>query len=115
MPAPPAPRPGPRLAAMLFNSGVFLQFLAAFVLLYWLTRNHLTLRNLLILAASYLFYGWWAPENAPAPSANLVLGALWHCRFLALLAATSLLDFAIGLGLDRLQTVRRRNLLLPPR
>ena len=97
---------------MLFNSGVFIQFLAAFVLLYWLARNSLPLRNLLILAASYLFYGWWAPENAPAPSANLFLGALWHCRFLALLVGTSLLDFAIGLGLDRLDTARRRRLLL---
>jgi D-alanyl-lipoteichoic acid acyltransferase DltB (MBOAT superfamily) len=97
---------------MLFNSGVFLQFLAAFVLLYWLARNRLPLRNLLILAASYLFYGWWAPENAAAPSAHLVLGVLWHGRFLALLIATSLLDFAIALGLDRLKTARRRKLLL---
>ena len=39
---------------MLFNSGVFLQFFAAFLLLYWLARNSLTLRNWLILGASYL-------------------------------------------------------------
>jgi D-alanyl-lipoteichoic acid acyltransferase DltB (MBOAT superfamily) len=97
---------------MLFNSGVFLQFFAAFVLLYWLARSKLTLRNLLIVAASYLFYGWWSPAKTESISANAVLGALWHCRFLALLIATSLLDFSIGLGLDRLSTARSRKWLL---
>jgi D-alanyl-lipoteichoic acid acyltransferase DltB (MBOAT superfamily) len=96
---------------MLFNSGVFLQFFAAFVLLYWLSRNSLTLRNLLILTASYLFYGWWSPDRE-AVSTNVVLGALWHCRFLALLVATSLLDYAIALGLDRLSSPRARRWLL---
>ncbi len=97
---------------MLFNSGAFLQFFAAFLLLYWLARNSLSLRNLLILAASYLFYGWWTPENAAASSANALLGAFWHCRFLALLIATSLLDFSIALGLDKLPTPRSRKWLL---
>ena len=99
---------------MLFNSGVFLQFFAAFVLLYWLARNSLALRNLLILAASYLFYGWWAPEmtDAAAQSANALFAPLWHCRFLALLIATSLFDFFIALSLDRLQSARGRKLLL---
>src|SRR6185436_1077688 len=97
---------------MLFNSGVFLQFFAAFVLLYWLARNSLTLRNILILAASYLFYGWWSPDKAEAISTNALFNALWHCRFLALLAATSLLDFSIALGLDKLPTPRSRKWLL---
>jgi D-alanyl-lipoteichoic acid acyltransferase DltB (MBOAT superfamily) len=97
---------------MLFNSGVFLQFFAAFVLLYWLARNSLTLRNWLILAASYLFYGWWSPDKAEAISTSALLGSLWHCRFLALLVATSLLDFSIALGLDRLSTQRSRKWLL---
>jgi alginate O-acetyltransferase complex protein AlgI len=44
---------------MLFNSGTFLQFFGAFLLLYWLARGSLALRNLLIVAASYMFYGWW--------------------------------------------------------
>jgi D-alanyl-lipoteichoic acid acyltransferase DltB (MBOAT superfamily) len=100
------------VAVMLFNSGVFLQFFAAFVLLYWLARNRLALRNWLILAASYLFYGWWAPDKAEVFSANALLGALWHCRFLALLIATSLLDFSIALGLDRLAAPRSRKWLL---
>jgi hypothetical protein len=44
---------------MLFNSSVFLQFFAAFQLLYFLCRRSLTARNVLIVAASWLFYGWW--------------------------------------------------------
>ena len=79
---------------MLFNSGVFLKFFAAFLLLYYLVRTHLKARNLLIVAASYLFYGWW------------------DYRFLGLLAASSLLDFGIGLGLDRCQKPRNRKLLI---
>lgn len=79
---------------MLFNSGAFLKFFAAFLLLYYLVRNHLKARNLLIVSASYLFYGWW------------------DYRFLALLAFSSLMDFGIGLGLDRCQKPAKRKLLV---
>jgi len=101
-------------AAMLFNSAVFLQFFAAFLLLYWLVRNSLAARNLLIVVASYLFYGWWAPERTPSlsESTNYALGLLWHCRFLGLLVATSLFDFLVGLGLAKLTTPRQRKLLV---
>ena len=75
---------------MLFNSIVFLQFFAAFVLLYWLCRNRLRARNLLIVAASYLFYGWWD----------------W--RLLSLLFASSLLDYSVALGMQRSQTQTAR-------
>ena len=75
---------------MLFNSTEFLLFLAAFVLLYVLVRAHLRLRNLLIVAASYLFYGWWD----------------W--RFLGLLVLSSVVDFKVGLGLARAATDRQR-------
>jgi D-alanyl-lipoteichoic acid acyltransferase DltB (MBOAT superfamily) len=75
---------------MLFNSGVFLNFFAAVLLLCWLARNSLRARNLLIVAASYLFYGWWD----------------W--RFLGLLALTSLVDFAAGLALERTEAPGRR-------
>ena len=34
---------------MLFNSGVFLKFFAGFLLLYWLVRNNLRARNILIV------------------------------------------------------------------
>src|SRR5262245_43940393 len=79
---------------MLFNSGVFLKFFAAFLLLYFLLRNHLKARNVLIVVASYLFYGWW------------------DYRFLSLLIFSSLLDYGVGLGLERIQTAQHRKLLL---
>jgi D-alanyl-lipoteichoic acid acyltransferase DltB (MBOAT superfamily) len=79
---------------MLFNSGIFLQFFAAFLLLYWLLRNNLRARNILIVLASYLFYGWW------------------DYRFLALLVFSSVLDYFVGLGISRQTDLRRRKLWL---
>jgi alginate O-acetyltransferase complex protein AlgI len=79
---------------MLFNSGVFLKFFAGFLLLYWLVRNHLRARNILIVAASYLFYGWW------------------DYRFLGLILISSVLDYAVGLGIARQSDPRRRKLWL---
>jgi alginate O-acetyltransferase complex protein AlgI len=79
---------------MLFNSGIFLQFFAAFLLLYWLARNSLTARNLLIVAASYLFYG------------------CWNWKFLGLLFFSSTFDWVVGYGIALLQTSRGRKALL---
>ena len=44
---------------MLFNSLDFAIFFPVFFVLYWIVAKRLTLRNVLILGASYLFYGWW--------------------------------------------------------
>ncbi len=45
---------------MLFNSIEFAIFLPVVFILYWfVTSKALKLQNLLIVAASYLFYGWW--------------------------------------------------------
>jgi alginate O-acetyltransferase complex protein AlgI len=79
---------------MLFNSATFFKFLAAFLLLYYLVRNHLTARNVLTIIASYLFYGWWDP------------------RFLSLLVVSSLMDYSVALGLERTLAPRRRKFLL---
>lgn len=79
---------------MLFNSTVFLEFFAAFLLLHFLCRNSLVLRNLLIVAASWLFYGWWDP------------------RFLALLIFSGCFDFLVGRLLGRTGAPRRRKLIL---
>jgi D-alanyl-lipoteichoic acid acyltransferase DltB (MBOAT superfamily) len=79
---------------MLFNSTVFLQFFAAFLLLYFLCRNSLLTRNLLIVAASWLFYGWW------------------DYRFLALLIFSGCFDFAAGLLIARAGDSRRRKAFL---
>ena len=64
---------------MLFNSTAFLQFFAAFLLLYFLCRNRLFARNALVVAGSWLFYGWW------------------DYRFLGLLIFSGCFDFIIGL------------------
>jgi len=79
---------------MLFNSGVFLKFFAAFLLLYWLARNSLAARNVLVVAASYLFYGWW------------------DYRFLSLIFISSLVDYAAGLGLTHYQKPGQRKAVL---
>lgn len=99
---------------MLFNSGIFLQFFAAFLLLYWFVRGSLARRNWLILCASYLFYGWWAPTTTTITedSTNAVVTALWHCRFLGLLVATSLIDFFVAKMIDASSSPRGRKLLL---
>ena len=83
-----------RPSTMLFNSGVFLEFFAAFLLLYWLVRDSLRWRNLLIVVSSYLFYGWWD----------------W--RFLGLLFFSSSFDYAVGLGIAKLSPGSRRKTLL---
>ena len=97
---------------MLFNSDAFLKFFAAFLLLYYLARNHLTARNVLIVAASYLFYGWWVPAGTDHAFTSSLLNALWRYRFLGLLVASSLLDYSVGLGLERIPHPGQRKLLL---
>jgi len=79
---------------MLFNSAVFLQFFAAFLLLFYLARNSLVARNVLIVLASYLFYGWW------------------DYRFLSLLILSSLLDYGVARALDRCAHPAHRRLWL---
>lgn len=44
---------------MLFNSIEYLFFLPVVFLLYWTACRSLVSRNAFLLAASYLFYGWW--------------------------------------------------------
>lgn len=66
---------------MLFNSFEFLLFLPIVFLLYWFVfSKKLSWQNLLILAASYFFYGWWS----------------W--KFLLLLMLSTLLDYLYGFG-----------------
>ena len=63
---------------MLFNSIDFAIFFPVVFMLYWLVAKQLTLRNGLILVASYTFYGWWD----------------W--RFLFLIAISTIVDFIVG-------------------
>ena len=66
---------------MLFNSLEFFLFLPVVFVLYWFGLNKsLKWQNALVLAASYFFYGWWS----------------W--AFMALLMASTLLDYLYGFG-----------------
>ena len=70
---------------MLFNSAEFLIYLPIVFAVYWLVRKNRRLQNLWIVAASYLFYGWWD----------------W--RFLMLIAFTSGLSWLSGIMIERNQ------------
>ena len=74
---------------MLFNSFEYILFLPAVFLLYWFVFRERRWQNLLVVIASYVFYGWWD----------------W--RFLLLIAFTSLCSFGSGLLLERLEGRRR--------
>tara|TARA_S200000501_G_C20853862_1_gene756916 strand:+ start:67 stop:1497 length:1431 start_codon:yes stop_codon:yes gene_type:complete len=64
---------------MLFNSLEFLFFLPAVFSLYWfLCNKNLQYQNLLVVFASYIFYGWWD----------------W--RFLSLIFFSTVIDFFVG-------------------
>ncbi|CAM4228442.1 MBOAT family protein [Zobellia roscoffensis] len=64
---------------MLFNSLDFLIFLPVVFVLYWFVfKKSLKIQNLLVIVASYVFYGWWD----------------W--RFLILIFLSTVLDFWVG-------------------
>lgn len=80
---------------MLFNSIDFAVFLPIVFMLYWfVAQKNLRLQNLLLVIASYVFYGWW------------------DYRFLALIVFSSLVDYAIGLKLSKEEKPATRKLLL---
>lgn len=80
---------------MLFNSLPFLVFLPLVFVVYWfvLPRKR-QVRNAFFLIASYVFYGWW------------------DYRFLALIAASTLVDFLVGKQLARTNGQVKRKALL---
>ncbi len=80
---------------MLFNSLDFAIFLPIVFVLYWfVTNKNLKLQNLLIVLASYVFYGWWD----------------W--RFLSLIVFSTLVDYTIGRRLGTEDKERSRKILL---
>lgn len=74
---------------MLFNSLEFFLFLPTVFAAYWILNlwtdrpRGLQAQNMLLLVASYVFYGWWD----------------W--RFLSLIAFSTLVDFAVGLQIAK--------------
>ena len=87
---------------MLFNSFEFLIFLPIVFLLYWFVfdyamrgcKRQLLWQNLLIVVASYIFYGWWD----------------W--RFLILIAITTILSFFSGIGIEKALTQRGKKAVM---
>jgi len=81
---------------MLFNSIEFAVFLPIVLTLFWWSpvRRSRRVQNLLVTAASYLFYGWW------------------DYRFLLLIFFSTLVDYSVGLTLGRTEAPRQRKLLL---
>ena len=79
---------------MIFNSLEFAVFLPVVFILYWLLHKKLVIQNMLLLVASYVFYGWWDE------------------RFLLLIAASSIVDFGVGRGLSVTEDPGKRKLLL---
>ena len=87
---------------MLFNSFEFALFLPIVFLLYWFVfdyamrgcKRQLLWQNLLIVVASYIFYGWWD----------------W--RFLILIAITTILSFLSGIGIVKAQTQRGKKAVM---
>ncbi len=77
---------------MLFDSAIYLVFLALVVLVYW--RLSHGAQNRFLLAASYFFYGWWD----------------W--RFLLLMIASTAIDYRVGRAIASSQDPRHRRTLL---
>ena len=76
---------------MLFNSVDFIVFLLVVYCTYLVLPFRL--QNYMLLAASYIFYGWW------------------DVRFLFLVALSTTVDFWVGLMLEHGKLSRRERLL----
>lgn len=65
---------------MVFSSWTFAGLMVVFLPLYFILRTHLFWRNILLIATSYFFYGWWD----------------W--RFLILVAVSTSVDYIAAIG-----------------
>ena len=74
---------------MLFNSVEFLLFLPLVFLLYWFVFRPVRVQNMFIIAASYVFYGWW------------------NWRFLGLIILATATAYVCGLLLVRYRDRRK--------
>ena len=79
---------------MLFNSIDFAIFLPIVFTLYWVLRNQLKLQNLLIVVASYIFYG------------------MWDWRFLFLILFSTVVDYTMGILIERNDSKNKKKLFL---
>lgn len=80
---------------MLFNSLDFAVFLPLVFFLYWKIANgNLRWQNIIVVLSSLIFYGWWD----------------W--RFLSLLLFSMLLDYTLGILIDKQEEQKKRKRLL---
>ncbi len=79
---------------MLFTSFDFAIFLALVLSSYWLLRERLSAQNLLLLIASYFFYGYW------------------DIRFLYLIVISSSVDFCAAQMIDRGHISRKNRITI---
>ncbi len=81
---------------MLFNSIDFAIFLPIVFVLYWFVFNkNIKVQNMLLVVASYFFYG------------------LWDWRFLFLILLSTIIDFSIGkLLAEKSHKTQRKALLI---
>lgn len=80
---------------MFFDSFDFALFLPIVYALYWLVfKNSIKQQNVLLVVASYFFYGYWD----------------W--RFLSLILFSTVVDYTIGIYLGKVEKISKRKLLL---
>ncbi|MHC4083594.1 MAG: MBOAT family O-acyltransferase [Planctomycetota bacterium] len=77
---------------MLFNSTSFAAFFVMVFASYWLLRRSYKAQNLLLLVASYFFYGWW------------------DVRFLVLIALSTVVDYFCALSINNGRITARQRL-----
>ena len=75
---------------MHFISTAFWIFLPTVLLLHWALGRRWKLQNLLLLAASAVFYGWW------------------DARFLSLIGASIVVDYFVAIRLSEAATKARQ-------
>ena len=68
---------------MLFNTFTFAVFFILVYSVYWLNKDSYKRQNVILFAASYIFYGWW------------------DARFLILLIMSTFLDYTASILIDR--------------
>jgi D-alanyl-lipoteichoic acid acyltransferase DltB (MBOAT superfamily) len=77
---------------VFFDTPIYVLFLTLVVMVYW--RLRWRQQNILLLVASYIFYGWW------------------DVRFLGLIAASTVVDFYCAKTIAGSDAPRRRRVLL---
>ncbi|MBT6815956.1 MAG: MBOAT family protein [Flavobacteriales bacterium] len=78
---------------MLFNTLEYFLFLPITFLLYWSIKNTTT-QNILVLASSYVFYGWWD----------------W--RFLFLIFISTVVDYFVAIKIEKTDYKERKRVYL---